>query len=188
MGSAEAAHPTKETVRSRAEAQSPVGAGTGRAHSQADGDGWPSPPSTVDGEVFPTPDQAIDEPVTEWFELAKDAFFECPPTSTPNPGMDYAYGQLSRLQAEVAAVVAIEAAVGLRRMPVTSVVEHSQPSSLVQRLRSVRCPEASIELPEEPEHLSLRVADLLGEVAQLRKRRLRLQVLVPTSQHLRPRG
>lgn len=63
---------------------------------------------STEGDLLPTPDDAIDEPVREWFEVAKNAFFECPPTSSPNPGMDYAYGQLARLEAEVAAVVAID--------------------------------------------------------------------------------
>ena len=58
--------------------------------------------------LFPTPDRAIDEAVKEWVSVAEDAFFECPPSSRAIPDMDFAYGQLARLEAEVNAVLAID--------------------------------------------------------------------------------
>lgn len=64
---------------------------------------------TSQGDLFPTPDRAIDETVTQWVSVAEDAFFECPPSSSAIPDMAFAYGQLARLEAEVAAVLAIDA-------------------------------------------------------------------------------
>jgi hypothetical protein len=60
------------------------------------------------GSLFPTPDQAIDGAVREWVEIAEDAMFECPPASDAIPSMEFAYGQLDRLRAEVASVLAID--------------------------------------------------------------------------------
>ena len=59
-------------------------------------------------DLFPTPDRAIDEAVREWVSVAEDAFFECPPSSSAIPDMDFAYGQLARLEAEIDAVLAID--------------------------------------------------------------------------------
>lgn len=58
--------------------------------------------------LFPTPDRAIDDAVNEWVSVAEDAFFECPPSSSAIPDMDFAYGQLARLEAEISAVLAID--------------------------------------------------------------------------------
>jgi hypothetical protein len=58
--------------------------------------------------LFPTPDRAIDDAVNEWVSVAEDAFFECPPSSSAIPDMDFAYGQLARLEAEVDAVLVID--------------------------------------------------------------------------------
>lgn len=63
---------------------------------------------STQGELFPTPDPAIDEAVREWVSVAEDAFFECPPSSNRIPDMAFAYGQLTRLEAEVAAALAID--------------------------------------------------------------------------------
>jgi hypothetical protein len=58
--------------------------------------------------LFPTPDRAIDDAVNEWVSVAEDAFFECPPSSRAIPDMDFAYGQLARLEAEITAVLEID--------------------------------------------------------------------------------
>jgi hypothetical protein len=63
--------------------------------------------SSEDG-LLPTPDRAIDETFKEWVSVAEDAFFECPPSSRAIPDMDFAYGQLARLEAEISAVLAID--------------------------------------------------------------------------------
>jgi len=58
--------------------------------------------------LFPTPDRAIDDAVNEWVSVAEDAFFECPPSSSAIPDMDFAYGQLARLEAEISVVLDID--------------------------------------------------------------------------------
>ena len=63
---------------------------------------------SAEDDLYPTPDRAIDEPVKEWVATAEDAFFECPPSSSAIPDMAFAYGQLQRLEAEIAAVLAID--------------------------------------------------------------------------------
>lgn len=63
---------------------------------------------STQAELFPTPDRAIDEAVKEWVSVAEDAFFECPPSSSAIPDMDFAYGQLARLEAEIGAVLVID--------------------------------------------------------------------------------
>lgn len=56
-------------------------------------------------ELFPTPDPAIDETVTEWVEVAEEAFFECPPTSAGGGSFPEAYEELLRLQGEIELVL-----------------------------------------------------------------------------------
>lgn len=60
------------------------------------------------GDLFPTPDLAIDDVVTDWVRIAEDLLFECPPASQRVPSLEYAYGELARLEAEVATVLAID--------------------------------------------------------------------------------
>lgn len=52
-----------------------------------------------------TPDLAIDNPVQEWFQIAEDAFFECPPHSDVVGSFSEAYMELSRLESEVDAAL-----------------------------------------------------------------------------------
>lgn len=59
-------------------------------------------------ELFPTPDLAIDPTVREWVQIAEDAFFACPPSSSQIPTLEFALGELDRLEAEVDAVLAID--------------------------------------------------------------------------------
>ena len=54
-----------------------------------------------------TPDLAIDNTVQDWFQIAEDAFFECPPNSDVVGSFSEAYMELSRLESE------IDAALGL---------------------------------------------------------------------------
>ncbi|MBK5266717.1 MAG: hypothetical protein JJE47_04715 [Acidimicrobiia bacterium] len=54
-----------------------------------------------------TPDLAIDDTVQVWFQIAEDAFFECPPRSDVVGSFSEAYMELSRLESE------IDAALGL---------------------------------------------------------------------------
>jgi hypothetical protein len=56
-------------------------------------------------ELFPTPDLAIDDTVTEWVEVAEEAFFECPPTNTEVGSFPEAYEELLRLQGEIELVL-----------------------------------------------------------------------------------
>lgn len=60
------------------------------------------------GDLFPTPDLAIDDVVKDWVRIAEDLLFECPPASQRVPSLAYAYGELARLEAEVATVLAID--------------------------------------------------------------------------------
>lgn len=59
-------------------------------------------------ELTPTPDRAIDDAVQEWFQIAEDAFFECPPRSGPIGSFVDAYDELFRLEAEVNLVLGID--------------------------------------------------------------------------------
>jgi len=63
-------------------------------------------------DVLPTPDLALDGVVTEWFTIAEDALFECPPSSHEIPDLASAYEELARLQAEVDAVLRIDLSTG----------------------------------------------------------------------------
>ena len=51
-----------------------------------------------------TPDPAIDDTVADWLELAHSIYFDCPPPR----GFDDAYATLSRLEAEIDEVIAID--------------------------------------------------------------------------------
>ncbi len=48
--------------------------------------------------LFPTPSQALDEQVEQWLEIAKGAYFECPPA---NGGFAAAYKELDPLVAGI---------------------------------------------------------------------------------------
>lgn len=48
--------------------------------------------------LFPTPTQSLDDQVEQWLEIAKGAFFECPPASG---GFAAAYEELDRLVAGI---------------------------------------------------------------------------------------
>ncbi len=56
-------------------------------------------------ELFPTPDLAIDDTVTDWVEIAEDAFFECPPNNEQIGSFSEAIEELARLQAEIEVVL-----------------------------------------------------------------------------------
>lgn len=56
--------------------------------------------------LLPTSDIAIDDTVTDWLELAGAMYFDCPPTG----GFSDGFATLSRLEAEVSAVVKIDEA------------------------------------------------------------------------------
>lgn len=58
-------------------------------------------------DLLPTPDLALDPAVHEWFTVAEDGMFECPPSSNQFPDFEYVYRELGRLEAEVAAVLAM---------------------------------------------------------------------------------
>ena len=58
-------------------------------------------------DLVPTPDLALDLVVREWFTVAEDAMFECPPSSSQFPSLEYAYRELARLEAEVDSVLAM---------------------------------------------------------------------------------
>jgi hypothetical protein len=60
--------------------------------------------------LSPTPDLAIDDVVRDWIEIAEDAFFECPPRGEEIDSFEKAYGELERLEAEVAVVLEIDTA------------------------------------------------------------------------------
>lgn len=60
---------------------------------------------SIEDDLSPTPDRAIDATVEEWLDVAKDAFFECPPSSREVPDLATAYRELDRLEAEVAVVL-----------------------------------------------------------------------------------
>lgn len=65
---------------------------------------------STSGDLSPTPDLAIDDVVTDWLRIAENTLYECPPANQEVPNLDYAYGELSRLQAEVDVVLAIDSA------------------------------------------------------------------------------
>ena len=56
-------------------------------------------------DLFPTPDLAIDDTVTDWIQIAEEAFFECPPTNTEVGSFPEAYAELLRLQGEIELVL-----------------------------------------------------------------------------------
>jgi len=58
--------------------------------------------------LSPTPDLALDDTVKDWFDVAEDAFFECPPTSQQIGSFSEAYSLLARLQAEVDLVLDLD--------------------------------------------------------------------------------
>jgi hypothetical protein len=58
-------------------------------------------------DLIPTPDLALDPVVREWFTVAEDAMFECPPSSSQFPDFEYSYQELARLEAEIEAVLAL---------------------------------------------------------------------------------
>jgi hypothetical protein len=53
----------------------------------------------------PTPDRSLDVPVEEWVSIAEAIAFDCPPESRTLPDLEYAYGELDRLEAEVSASI-----------------------------------------------------------------------------------
>ncbi len=59
-------------------------------------------------ELFPTPDLAIDDTVTDWVEIAEDAFFECPPENEQIGSFSEAFRELTRLQAEIEVVLEMD--------------------------------------------------------------------------------
>ena len=58
--------------------------------------------------LSPTPDRAIDDAVQEWFQIAEDAFFECPPRSGPIGSFAESYAELLRLEAEIDLVLGLD--------------------------------------------------------------------------------
>ena len=66
---------------------------------------------STSGDLTPTPDLAIDDVVTDWVRIAENTLFECPPANQEVPNLEYAYGELSRLQAEVDVVLEIDSAI-----------------------------------------------------------------------------
>jgi len=55
--------------------------------------------------LFPTPDLAIDDTVTDWVEIAEEAFFECPPHNQQIGSFAEAYAELARLRGEIELVL-----------------------------------------------------------------------------------
>ena len=55
-----------------------------------------------ESDVLPTPDAALDDVVRDWLALARDTFFECPPSSGVR-GFDEAYDELDAFRAEMEA-------------------------------------------------------------------------------------
>lgn len=60
-------------------------------------------------ELLPSPDLAIDDAVNSWFEIAEDAFFECPPESAQMSSFSDAYAELGVLEAEIEIVLQLRA-------------------------------------------------------------------------------
>lgn len=63
---------------------------------------------TLRPDLTPTPGLAIDDAVQEWFQIAEDAFFECPPRSEVIGSFADAYSELLRLEAEVDLVLGFD--------------------------------------------------------------------------------
>lgn len=63
---------------------------------------------TMRPDLSPTPDRAIDDAVQEWFQIAEDAFFECPPRSGPIGSFADSYAELLRLEAEIDLVLGLD--------------------------------------------------------------------------------
>jgi hypothetical protein len=59
-------------------------------------------------KLFPTPDPTIDDALTDWTEVARGMFFECPPDEPGMRGFDEAYAELERFAAEIDAVIALD--------------------------------------------------------------------------------
>jgi hypothetical protein len=59
-------------------------------------------------KLFPTPDPTIDDALTDWTEVARGMFFECPPDAPNMRGFDQAYAELERFAAEIDAVIALD--------------------------------------------------------------------------------
>jgi len=59
-------------------------------------------------KLFPTPDPTIDDALTDWTEVARGMFFECPPDEPNMRGFDQAYAELERFAAEIDAVIALD--------------------------------------------------------------------------------
>ncbi|MCL1601365.1 MAG: hypothetical protein M3112_07510, partial [Actinomycetia bacterium] len=55
--------------------------------------------------LFPTPDLAIDDPVRDWFDVAEDAFFECPPNNERVGSFSEAYSLMQRFEGEIDSVL-----------------------------------------------------------------------------------
>ncbi len=54
--------------------------------------------------LFPTPDLALDHTLGDWFDVAEDAFFECPPNNENVSSFSEAYELLRGFEAEVDSV------------------------------------------------------------------------------------
>jgi hypothetical protein len=63
-------------------------------------------------DLSPTPDLAIDDVVADWLKIAENMVYECPPSNQTIPNLEYGYGELARLEAEIAVVLNIDAASG----------------------------------------------------------------------------
>ena len=59
-------------------------------------------------KLFPTPDPTIDDALTDWTEIARGMFFECPPDEPDMRGFDQAYAELERFAAEIDAVITLD--------------------------------------------------------------------------------
>ncbi len=55
----------------------------------------------LDPQLTPTPDAGTDRLVRGWFEVAEEAFFECPPRTGDIDSFDDAYAEMTRFEAEV---------------------------------------------------------------------------------------
>jgi hypothetical protein len=60
--------------------------------------------------LFPTPDLGVDDAVTDWIDIAEEAFFECPPNNERVTGFPEAYELLRRFQGEVEVVLEMDQA------------------------------------------------------------------------------
>ncbi len=56
-------------------------------------------------DLLPSPDMAIDDAVNSWFEIAEDAFFECPPANEEISSFAEAYAELMIFEAEIELVL-----------------------------------------------------------------------------------